>query len=575
MRRSAFFVCFLLLAACSSNPNGQEDETILDTDLGGTEDFTLSDADTSPLPETPSSSEGEEENFDEDTGVPDDNQEASDDAGSDTENPLPDEIGETGDDEPPLVDEEVIVPEEDDLLLEDEELLPDEDTATCEVPEEWVAPVEDLLNPQEGKVQVALNGDFTDHYLFSPSNYLKVGIRENWGASIVFFGIAADAGSNVIDANDTGREVQVAFYDPPRSMQACAYDSSCLTHPELICANSIRYLGWDPVQGGNRCNIGSPVESIEESVYEIKAAVRPLFWNPDWDKPTCDGDGCTDSVLKNRVSDVRYRQRLRFVHSHIVEMMMEVENLSDTSVQPTMQEFPTLYAAYGAHGLANYKHILDSNGTEIAVDIPANDGFFYKNFDTPGSWAALQKDGLDYGVGIYYENRLTAYQAWQKDGVFNNIRAQFVFGIPAHGTVRARAYLILGSFATIAEYATWLDTHLPPFGYLDAPAPDSVHSGSVTLAGWVLDNKGVTSLRADLADWEGQPVRSVALSLDTDRPDVCAVYPGYAMCAGNEGFSGTLSLEGLAGGCSYLLQIVATDSDGNERYIARRRVRVE
>jgi len=568
MGRWALFACFLFLVACSSNPNGQDDETILDTDLGGTNDLTISDTDTSPLPDTPSFDEQGEEALDGDINAPDEVQEASDVVESDAENPLPDEMEETGDDETPLADGETIVPEED-------ELLPDEDTATCEVPEEWVESVEDLLNPQQGKVQVALNGDFTDHYLFSPSNYLKVGIRENWGASIVFFGIAADAGSNVIDANDTGREVQVAFYDPPRSMQACAYNASCLTHPELVCANSIRYLGWDPVQGGNRCNIGSPVESIEESVYEITATVRPLFWNPDWDKPTCDGDGCADSVLKSRVSDVRYRQRLRFVHSHIVEMMMEVDNLSDTSVQPTMQEFPTLYAAYGAHGLANYKHILDSNGTEIAVDIPANDGFFYKNFDTPGSWAALQKDGLDYGVGIYYENRLTAYQAWQKAGVFNNIRAQFVFGIPAHGTVRARAYLILGSFATIAEYAAWLDTHLPPFGYLDAPAPDSVHSGSVTLAGWVLDNKSVVSVRADLDDWNGHFLRSAALSLDTDRPDVCAVYPGYAMCAGNEGFSGTLSLEGLAGGCSYLLQIVATDDDGNERAIARRRIRIE
>ncbi len=569
MKKSLLVLWGILIGiACSPAPEVQTDEQPLDSDHGAINDVPHSDLDTSPLPDDVSTDEVTTDSPREDTDLSLGDQAAPDETETDGETSLSDEGEHAGDDEAPLSDEETTLPEND-------LSLPDEDTPTCEVPHEWTTPIDDLLLPLKGKIQVTLNNGFTDHFLYSPGDYLKIGVREEWGASIVFFGIAADTGSNVIDANDTGREVQVAFYDPPRSMQACAYNASCLTHPELVCANSIRYLGWDPVQGGNRCNIGSPVESIEEQVGEITATVIPLFWNPDWDKPTCDGDGCTDNALKHRQSDVRYRQRLRFIHSHIVEMLMEVENLSDTPVQPTLQEFPTLYAAYGAHGLANYHHILDSNGTEIAVDIPANDGFFYKNFDTPGAWAALQKDGLDYGVGIYYENRLTAYQAWQKSGVFNNIRAQFAFGIPAHGTVRARAYLILGSFTTIAEYAMWLDTHLPPFGFLDSPAPNSLHSGTVTLAGWVLDNKGVAAVRADLADWEGHFVRSTALSLDTDRPDVCAVYPGYTMCNGNEGFSGTLPLDGLVGGCSYLIQIVATDSDGNERYIARRAIQVE
>ena len=449
---------------------------------------------------------------------------------------------------------------------------PDEDVV-CQtpVPDSWVLPIDDLLPPHQGKILVTLNGGFTDHFLFNADNYLKVGIREEWGASIVFFGIAANTASNVIDANDTGREVQVAFYDPARSMQGCAYNASCLEHPELICANSIRYLGWNPVQGGNRCNLGSPVESIEEQVGQIRATVRPLFWNPDWDKPSCDGDGCTNPMLKQRQSDVRYRQRLRFIHSHIVEIMMEVENLSDTPTGITLQEFPTLYAAYGAHGLPNLHKILDSNGTQIAVDIPANDGFFYKNFDTSGAWAALQNDTLDYGVGIYYENRITAYQAWQKEGVFNNIRSRFAFGIPAHGVVRARAYLMLGRFTTIQGLASWLDTILPPFGYLDTPTSDSTHSGSLILSGWVLDNKGVASLHVELVDGTGHIVAFSPLFLDTVRPDVCAVYPGYFMCNGPVGFSGSLSLAGFPS-CSYLIQVYATDTDGNERIIARTRI---
>ncbi|HSA32491.1 MAG TPA: hypothetical protein P5077_02075 [bacterium] len=531
----------LLLGSCSSAPAGAPDEEPV------ADEFVLADKDMGGLPDADGAL------------VDDDGEQGEHD---------------TGDEKDALVGEDEILsddlPEATDLS---DAIIPDDDGLLCqEVPDEYLSFSDHLLGSGQGKIEVVFNNGFNDHYLYGDSNYIKVAIREEWGASMVFFGLADNAGSNVIDANDTGREVQVAFYDPARSMQGCAYNSSCQTSPELACPNSIRYLGWNPVQGGNRCNIGSSVESIYEEVGFMQATVRPLFWNPDWDQVGCGGDGCTDNILKYRQSDVRYHQRVRFAHSNIVEMQMTVENLTATAVQATLQEFPTLYAAYGAHGLANLHNILDSNGTQIAVDIPANDGFFYKNFETPGAWATLQNDERTYGVGIYYENRLTAYQAWQKEGVFNNIRSRFSFGIPANGSVTARAYLLLGSFETIQGLAAWLDSKLPPFGHLDAPALDSAHSGSFMVNGWVLDNKGVASIAARIGSGGGASV--TALSLDTDRPDVCAAYPGYSLCDGKVGFSGTVSLDDRYP-CSYLLEIVATDTDGNERVIARSRIRVQ
>ena len=77
--------------------------------------------------------------------------------------------------------------------------------------------------------------------------------------------------------------------------------------------------------------------------------------------------------------------------------------------------------------------------------------------ESEGAGPALQTDARDYGVGIYYENRQTQYTGWQKEEVFNNVRSRWVFGIPAKGTVRARAYLILGSYATIRGIVNELD----------------------------------------------------------------------------------------------------------------------
>lgn len=421
-----------------------------------------------------------------------------------------------------------------------------------------------------GQVET-ISGAFTDDYLYDGTGYLKVGVRRNWGASMVFFGMAeAGAGmnnSNAIDANDTGREVQVALYDPERIMQGCAWNATCQTNPGASCPNSITYLGWNPVQGGNRCNIGSALESSTVAPGVLQAVVRPKHWNPNWEFPDCTSSGCNDPVLKVLESDVRYTQTLRFVATHIVEMSMRVDNLSNVERKVTLQEFPTLYAVWGSGKTANLRRIMDSAGNDIPVDIPANDGFFYRNFDSPGAWVTLQNDNLTYGVGIYYENRLTQYQAWQKEGVFNNVRSQFSFGLPALGSVTARAYLVLGAYGTIAGQVAWLDASLPPFGALDSPSSDQALEGSVNVSGWVLDNKGVATVKL-LVDGSTY----ADLPLNTQRPDVCKANPGYSMCS-QVGFSSVVSVAGLTP-CSHLFEVLATDTDGNSRIIARRRVNV-
>jgi hypothetical protein len=247
---------------------------------------------------------------------------------------------------------------------------------------------------------------------------------------------------------------------------------------------------------------------------------------------------------------------------------MELENIGDIDHAKTFQEFPTLYAVYGANGTQNLHVVLDSTGQQIPIDQPANDGFYMKNYESPGGWTSLQNDARDYGVGLYYENRLTSYQGWQKDGVFNNTRANFAFAIPAHAKIVARAYLMIGSFATIASLANTLDKGLPPFGVLDSPAADAVVSGTLNISGWVLDNKQVTALHLLI---DGQ-VRG-DLPLNQDRPDVASQYPGYPQ-GSQVGFNSQLPLDTFAA-CPHLITIEAIDGDGNTRIIAQRRFYVQ
>ena len=295
----------------------------------------------------------------------------------------------------------------------------------------------------------------------------------------------------------------------------------------------------------------------------LEVVTTPLHWNPNWDDADCTSSGGSDPTLSHRTSDVRVTQRLRFVRHHVVELEYEVQNLTDVDHASTEQEMPTMYTANG-NGGPDLWRLFDASGTQIPIDVPAGgDGFNYKNFDSPGPWVTMQNDAADYGVGILYENGLSSFQGWQLRSLpFNNVRALFSFGIPASGVVRARAYLILGSLATVTAEADWLATHVAPFGTLDAPQPDATVSGSTAISGWALDNRGVASVVARIDESVDVP-----LAYGGARPDVCRVWPGYPQCD-VVGFSGSYDF-GAPAECPHLVEIVATDTDGNERVIAR------
>ena len=447
---------------------------------------------------------------------------------------------------------------------------PDDDGGTCTNISE---PVAVSLSPLQGESppgvfeSTTVNG-FNDDYLYNSAHELKIGVRREWGGSIVFFGM--DSGvpgmnaTNAVDANDTGREVQVAFYDPDRIMQNCAWNASCVTSP-TECPNSITYLGWNPVQGGNRCNNGSGVETVEMSDGTLTVSTIPYFWNPNWDRQDCESAACGDPSLSVRQSDVRVIQKARFVRHHVVELDYAVINLANVDHASTAQEFPTVYTGNGNNSPDLWR-LFNSQGVEIDISTPGNDGFFYENFSSPGGWVTMQNDNLTYGIGLYVENRLTTWQGWQNRSLpFNNFRPIFPFAIPGNGTVRARSYLVLGNQGTIASETQWLDDNLPPFGRLDSPAADASLTGAVPVQGWAQDNKGVVSVNLIV---DGNI--NISLDYGNTRPDVCSVWPAYSNCE-NTGFQGTLDTNILTP-CPHLLEVAATDEDGNTRIIDSRRI---
>lgn len=402
-----------------------------------------------------------------------------------------------------------------------------------------------------GGITEATTGTHKDVFLESPTKYIRIGTRLDWGGTIVFFGLAADAKSNVIDANDTGRELQVALYDPTRIRQGCAAAATCATSLGS-CAASITYLGWDPVQGGDECNHGAPVLSHGKVGDALELVIQPLQWNPDWDAPDCRTSACSGT---GRAASVTYRLRLRFVREHVVEVETEVTSKEPISHPTTAQEFPTLYVANGAGGNPDLPLLLDSAGNGATLATPANDGFFVGNFTSPAPWVSWQNATKDYGVGLAMDQGITAFQGWRGDGskapYFHNVRAQIAFGLAAGATVRGLSYLALGGFATVQSELEAAIAARGPFGHIDSAAGDKI-------TGWALDNRPSVTITAQV---DGTTIAATR----TARPDVCAAYPAYAGCP-DAGFE--IAIPSAA--CKRLVRVVATDSDGNEQIIGER-----
>lgn len=417
-----------------------------------------------------------------------------------------------------------------------------------------------------GGVETVSHNGHTDVFLKSPTDYTRVGVRLDWGGTVVFFGLSSNAGSNVIDANDTGRELQIALYDPTRAHQPCAADATCVSSP-ASCGNSITFLGWNPVQGGDECNHGAPVLSHGAVGDALEVVVQPLQWNPDWDKPDCTQTACGTN---GRPVDVTYRMLYRFVTEHVVEIATEVTSQESIDHPVSGQEWPTLYVSHGQQG-PDLPVLRDASGQVVTIDNPGNDGFYWENFDSPAPWVTWQNADSSYGVGLGMDQGTTAFQGWRGDGTsspyFHNVRAQVAFGLDGGAAVRGVSYLVLGSFATVKAEMEGVFGQRAPFGSVDEPAGGAAFAypagTPVAVRGWALDNTAGTQVRVEI---DGATVAT--LGVDGDRPDVCKVYPAYPACPA-VGFGGVVPTASLDA-CAHLLRVVAFDAQGNERVLGER-----
>jgi hypothetical protein len=377
----------------------------------------------------------------------------------------------------------------------------------------------------------------------SGSDISRIGLQTLWGGSIVEVSLN---GTNFVNEHDTGREVQVAEWDGAARYDSCA----------PLCTGT---YGWNPVQGGDFWDDGSPVlaQSVNPDSLYIKA--QPIQWNPD-DKSGGPGqpvlgdvyDEATITAVTNHAFTFKVHYKLTHFgsdqHANAIQEFPAVYvNLgydrffSDTSTAPwtnsaltpiTMPQLPamspTLYASeqWGAY--------VDTKGNGLTVFVPGM-APYVAGFAAAGDPGPL-------GFGTYYFAPRTFFSFGP-----NTILEGDVYLVAGDQKHARQVIYDLHNTLTKADISA-------PIGSLDTPIANQQLSGKTSVTGWAFDNTAVSKV-----DIYVDGLLAGSATYGGSRPDVANDWPH---APADIGFSFSLDTTRYANGL-HVLEIRATDVNSN------------
>src|SRR5882724_1551796 len=381
-------------------------------------------------------------------------------------------------------------------------------------------------------------------YLESSTNTdtARIGLEAQWGGSIVEVSLN---GTNFVNMHDTGREVQAAQYDGNAQ-----YDS---------CAGCTGAFGWNPVQGGDKYNQGSPVlaQTLTNDALYIKA--QGYQWNPD-DK----GGGSNQPVL----GDTYVETSISVVtsHAHTFRVHYRVTHFGADQHANSIQEFPAVYVNLSYDRFATYQGIAPwTNGTlsvSTMPQLPNSSPLFY----APEQWAGFV-DASDVGLAVFvpgvapYMGGFAAAGDPGPTGFGTNYFAPFaIYSFGPNSVLEGDVYLVAGDYKHARQVIYDLHNQIPatdiftPFGVVDAPTPNSQLTSTASVTGWAFDNVAISGV-----DVYVDGLLAGAATYGGSRPDVAHDFPNAPAAIG---YSFSLDTRQYSNG-PHTIEVKALDSSGN------------
>ncbi len=371
---------------------------------------------------------------------------------------------------------------------------------------------------------------------------VRIGLESDWGGSIVEVSLN---GTNYVNAHDTGREVQPAFYDGNAQYDACAG-----------CTGT---FGWDPVLGGDKYDQGTPTLAQTLTANSLYTKAQSLQWNPD-DKGGGPGlPALGDVLVEQTITAVSGRSRAFKCHYKITHLGSDLH----TNAQ---QEFPAVYTNADYNQFVYYGGIKPWTNASVSTtqfQPLGNPGFTLYTSEHWGAHVNAQKVGLTVYVPAQYPyvGGFDFSGPAGPTGNGTNYFAPFAVLTIVPNVVFEGDYYVIAGDVTYArqmvyelhQAASALDA-FAPFGATDVPAPASTLSGTTTVAGWTFDDGAVAKVEV-LVDGKSDGMATYGSA----RQDVANAYPHAPL---NVGFSYSLDTTKYANG-SHVLNVQVTDGAGN------------
>jgi len=370
----------------------------------------------------------------------------------------------------------------------------------------------------------------------------RIGLQTMWGGSIVEVSLN---GTNFVNEHDTGREVQAAQYDGNAQ-----YDN---------CAGCTGSFGWNPVQGGDKYDQGSPVlvqTLMPDSLY-IKA--QPYQWNPD-DKGGGPGQPVLgDTFVEATISAVTD-------HAFTFKVHYKITHFGTDQHADSIQEFPAVYVNLGFDRFVSDSGTSPWANASVAFvtmpQLPQGSPTLYAS----EQWGAFV-DNNDQGLTVFvpgmapYIGGFSAAGDSGPTGFGTNYFAPRTFFSFGPGSVlEGDVYLVAGDYKHARQVIYDLHNRLAlkdifaPFGSVDSPAPNAQLSGAINVAGWAFDDVAVEKVDVSV---DGNLVGTATYG--GSRPDVANDWPNAPAAIG---YNFSLDTTRFSNG-PHTIQVRATDTSGN------------
>lgn len=376
----------------------------------------------------------------------------------------------------------------------------------------------------------------------SGADVARIGLQLMWGGSIVEVSLN---GTNFVNEHDTGREVQVAQYDG-----AAHYDN---------CAGCTGTFGWNPVQGGDVWNDGSPVlaQSVNPDSLYVKA--QPIQWNPN-DK----GGGPGQPVL----GDVYDEATITAVTSHAFtfKVHFKVTHFASDQHANAIQEFPAVYVNLGYDRFLSDTSMApwtNSALTPVTMpQLPAMSPTLYAS-EHWGAYVDTNDNGLTVfvpGMAPYVAGFAAAGDSSPFGFGTGYFAPRTFFSFGPNSTLEGDVYLVAGDYKHARQVIYDLHNTLTkadisaPIGSLDTPIVNQQLSGKASVAGWAFDNAAVSKINVYV-----DGVLAGTATYGGSRPDVANDWPHAPV---DIGFSFSLDTTKYLNGL-HVIEIRATDTSNN------------